>query len=274
MNVGAWFALAVAAPMALLAVGAATTRVGASQAAGFWAALLLAPAIVLALRSLESRRFDLTPAQQRDQDLARAFCLTTGQACGLLFVVAAGAPFTGESVAVGLAMAAGPLAVAVANDLWRRVLKPLDERLAPPAAVAVGRDWKREWAEIEQAEIGQGGQPAITPQTTPGITPEITPEILPLPAPRPRPLIPVTPLAAAPVMRALPQHLQSFRATAAAGRPRPPVTLHVQPAPFDEAWMNGEDPPAPEGIPYGGGWISGPAHARRAAGLNGSSRLQ
>ena len=269
MNVGAWFALAMAAPMALLAVGAATTRAGASQAAGFWAALLLAPAIVLALRSLESRRFDLTPAQQRDQDLARAFCLTTGQACGLLFVVAAGAPFTGESVAVGLAMAAGPLAVAVANDLWRRVLKPLDERLAPPAAVAVGRDWKREWAEIERRR-----QPDIAPEIAPDILPETTTRITPLPAPRPRPLIPVTPLAAAPVMRALPQHLQSFRATAAAGRPRPPVTLHVQPAPFDEAWMNGEDPPAPEGIQYGSGWMSGSTHARRAAGLNSSSRLQ
>ncbi len=149
VNAAAWFALAVAVPMALLAIAAAAGRSGAAQAAGFWAAMLLAPAIALALTSLERRRFDPAPTEARDDDLTRAFALTTGQACGLLFVVAAGARFSGESVALGLTMAGVPLALSVARRLWRAAVKPLDQRLAPPVEMAASRNWTAEWLQAE-----------------------------------------------------------------------------------------------------------------------------
>lgn len=162
VNTAAWFALSITAPLALLAVAATATQAGAPKAAGFWAAMLLAPAIVLALRSLESRRSDLSPEEQRDQDLARAFCLTTGQACGLLFVVAAGVRFSGEAVAVGLSMAGVPLTLAVVGDIWRRLFPKVEARLAD-VEVSVSRNWKQEWAEAERLRAPVPRPVPITP---------------------------------------------------------------------------------------------------------------
>lgn len=172
VNTAAWFALAVAAPLALLALAAGATQTGAPRVAGFVVAMLLAPAIVLALRSLEVRKHDLTHAELREQDLVRAFCLTTGQACGFLCMLILGARFSHESVAVGLTMAGVPLTLAVTRDLWRRVFRPVEERIAAPAPSA-GRNWKLEWAEAQQnpdseghvitALIAQVVQPAARP---------------------------------------------------------------------------------------------------------------
>jgi hypothetical protein len=161
MNPAAWFALAVAAPMLLLALGAAASGIGASRAAGIWAAMLLLPAIVLAVRALERRPGPNGAADAPGADLTRAFCLTTGQACGLLFVVAAGAPFSGESVAVGLAMAATPLALAVAGDVWRRLVPPLGVARDAQIEVSAARNWTLEWAQGE-AQRAPAPQP-VTP---------------------------------------------------------------------------------------------------------------
>jgi hypothetical protein len=246
VNLWAWFALAVAAPLALLALGAAATQAGAPRAAGLAAALLLAPAIVLALRSLERRQGPLTAAQAREQDLIRAFCLTTGQACGFLFVVAAGAPFSGESVAVGLFMAAVPLALGVAGDLWHRLIDPINERLTPPLRTeADAPHWSLEWSEPDQRRGRE------TPSRSISLT-----ELQSVTRPPPRPLT---------------------------GRPRPEprVKLRVSPAPVDEAWMQrsfarpeGRPPLSPDRRQYGSGWISGPNPPARAGGMNGSARLQ
>lgn len=155
VNAAAWFALAVAAPAALLAIAAAATAVGAPRMAGFWAAMLLAPAVVLALRSLETRDFEEDPRGAREQDLVRAFCLTTGQACGLLLVVLAGAPFSGQSVAVGLAMASCPLALAVVSHIWRQIFPPLEETCAPSllkTPVSSARQWSEAWSEADRLQ--------------------------------------------------------------------------------------------------------------------------
>lgn len=240
VNAAAWFALAVAVPLALLALGAGLSQVGAPRAAGLVAALLLAPAIVLALRSLESRRQEATPAEKRDQDLLRAFCLTTGQACGFLFVVILGAPFSPESVAVGLAMAGMPLLLAVVNDVWRRVLRPLDERLAPPEQVAVNRNWTLEWVETQRTGDAEGAP--ITP-------------LPPVVQPPARPDAPVR-LNVAPVA---PDEAWMRRATPVAAA---------------EGWMR---PGARRPIPVrqnGSGWTSGSTQAFRAPGVNNVIRLQ
>ncbi|MBL8773127.1 MAG: hypothetical protein JNK30_17230 [Phenylobacterium sp.] len=155
VNAMAWFALAVAAPAALLALAAAATRDGLASLAGLTAAALLAPALLLALPNLERRPH--RPRAAADPRLIRAFCLTVGMACGLLFVVVLGAPFSGEAVAVGLAMAAAPLAVAVAADLWARTFRPIGARTPP---VEVGRDWLAEWAETERAQAPEP-EPAV-----------------------------------------------------------------------------------------------------------------
>lgn len=149
VNVGAWFALALAVPLALLALAAGMTQAGAPRAAAFVAALLLAPAAVLAIRALENRQHELSADELREQDLARAFCLTTGQAVGFLFVVILGAPFSPESVAVGLAMAGVPLTLAVVSDVWARVFRPVEERVSPPMKATASRNWKLEWAETQ-----------------------------------------------------------------------------------------------------------------------------
>lgn len=241
VNPAAWFALAVAVPLALLALAAGMTQAGAPRVAGLCVALLLAPAVVLALRSLEVRQGDATPAQTREQDLVRAFCLTTGQACGFLFTVILGAPFSGESVAVGLAMAGVPLTLAVVSDLWRRVFRPLDERLAPPKARPAQRDhtWTLEWIEARREEEAEGYP--VTP--------------MPVVQPRPRPDAPVT-LTVDPVA---PDEAWMRRATPVAAA---------------DGWMRGG---ARRPMPIrqnGSGWTSGSTQPRRAEGVNNTARVQ
>ena len=207
VNAPAWFGLAVAAPTLLLAAAVAMTQEGFARTAGLYAALLLAPAILLALNSLERRRSEPSPAEARDEDLARALVLTVGQASGLLFVVILGARFSGEAVAVGLAMAGMPLVLELIKNLWRRAVKPLDERLAATAGLEVGarRNWTAEWLQTEALR-------------TPGPVTE-PPERIPAPAPTPAP---VTVL-----------------------KPPSRVTLRVMPAPVDEGWMRYGDEPVP-----------------------------
>jgi hypothetical protein len=164
MNAAAWFGLAVAVPCVLLAVAAAMTKAGLPQTAGLYAAVLLAPAVLLALNSLEKRRAPQTPAEARDHDLAHALVLTVGQACGLLFVVMLGVRFSGEAIAVGLAMAGMPLVLAVTRNIWRRAVKPLDERLAPTLEVSAGRNWTAEWLEAERLR-GPPVDPPMAPIT-------------------------------------------------------------------------------------------------------------
>jgi len=252
VNTAAWFALAVAAPLALLAMATTATQVGVPRAAGFWATMLLAPAIVLALRSLEKKRAAATPAQAREHDLARAFCLTTGQACGLLFVVAAGARFSGESVAVGLAMAGSPLTIAVVSDIWARIFPPLGERSTPQPEVSASRNWQFEWAEAERTR---------TPEPAPAFPHEI---FVP-------PEFDAEPLAAAePFLRA-----QSF-APVAPSQPRhgAPVTLRIQPMPVDEAWMRRGLRRDLERRQNGSAWTSGSTQVRLASAVNSTGRLQ
>lgn len=174
LNTAAWFSLSITAPLALLAVATTATQAGAPKAAGFWAAMLLAPAIVLALRSLEIRRHDPTPEEQRDQDLARAFCLTTGQACGLLFVVAAGVRVSGEAVAVGLSMAGVPLTLAVVGDLWRRLFPKIEARVVD-VEVSVSRNWHQEWVEAERLRAPLPRPVTITPRRPSPVTLEVRP---------------------------------------------------------------------------------------------------
>jgi hypothetical protein len=150
VNVGAWFALALAVPLLLLALAAGMTQVGAPRAAAFVVTLLLAPAVVLAVRALEVGRHEPTAAEARDQDLTRAFCLTTGQSVGFLFVVILGARFSRESVAVGLAMAGAPLTLAVVRDVWSRLVRPMEERVSPPMKAMASRNWTLEWAESQK----------------------------------------------------------------------------------------------------------------------------
>jgi hypothetical protein len=252
VNTAAWFALAVAAPLALLAMATTATQVGVPRAAGFWATLLLAPAIVLALRSLERKRTDATPAEAREHDLARSFCLTTGQACGLLFVVAAGARFSGESVAVGLAMAGVPLTIAVVSNVWARIFPPLGERATPVLEVSASRNWQFEWAEAERVR---------TPEPAPAFPHEI---FVP-------PEFEAEPIAAAEPF----PPAQSF-APVAPSQPRhgAPVTLRIQPMPMDEAWMRRGLRRDLERRQNGSGWTSGSTQVRLASAVNSTGRLQ
>jgi hypothetical protein len=150
VNVSAWFALAVAVPLLMLSLAAGMTQVGAPRAAAFVVTLLLAPAVVLAIRALEVGRHEPTAEEARDHDLARAFCLTTGQAVGFLCVVILGAPFSHESVAVGLAMAGAPLMMAVVRDVWGRVFRPIEVRDSPPMKERPSRNWTLEWTESQR----------------------------------------------------------------------------------------------------------------------------
>jgi len=118
LNVGAWLTLAVAGPTLMLAAALGATSGGARQWAGLWAAVLLAPAVALSLRSLETRR--AKAAQGPERILVAAFGLTVAQASGVLLAVLMGAPLTGQAIACGLAVAAFPLALAVPADLLRR----------------------------------------------------------------------------------------------------------------------------------------------------------
>ncbi|MBL8555948.1 MAG: hypothetical protein JNL41_16850 [Phenylobacterium sp.] len=178
MNAAAWFGLAVAVPCVLLALAASVTQAGLPQAAGLYSALLLTPAVLLALNSLEKRRAPQTPAEMRDHDLAHALVLTVGQACGLLFVVMLGVRFSGEAIAVGLAMAGTPLFLAVLRNVWRRAVKPLDERLAPTFEASAGRNWTAEWLEAElQRNPIQRGAPVtvLRPRPASRVTLTVTP---------------------------------------------------------------------------------------------------
>lgn len=251
VNTAAWFALAVAAPLALLAMATTATQAGVPRAAGFWATLLLAPAIVLALRSLEKKHTTATPAQAREHDLARAFCLTTGQACGLLFVVAAGAGFSGEAVAVGLAMAGAPLTIAVVGDIWARIFPPLAERVEPPLEVSASRNWQFEWA---QAERGRTPQPEPVFPRELFIPPAFEPE--PVAA---EPFLPAQALS--PVAPSQPRHGS-------------PVTLRIQPMPMDEAWMRRGLRRDLERRQNGSGWTSGSTQVRLASAVNSRARVQ
>jgi hypothetical protein len=146
VNARAWGAIAVAAPLALLAAAAAVTKTGLPQIAGAAAVGLLVAVIVLAAKTVEVRRF--RPRAPRDPALTKAFALTIGPACGLLFLVMLGAPLSAESVAVGLFMSMGPLATAVVGQIWKQLFRPMGAKDAP---VEVGRDWLAEWTEAERA---------------------------------------------------------------------------------------------------------------------------
>ena len=118
LNVGAWLTLAVAGPTLMLAAALGATSGGLARSAGMWEAVLLAPAVALALRSLERRR--AIAAQGPERFLIAAFGLSVAEASGVLMAVLLGAPLAGQAVACGLTVAAAPLALAVAADLVRR----------------------------------------------------------------------------------------------------------------------------------------------------------
>lgn len=118
LNVAAWLTLAVAGPTLMLALALGVTSAGAMRGAGMWAAVLLAPAIALALRALETRRAKAAAGPERM--LVGAFGLSVAEAAGVLMAVMMGAPLTGQAIACGLTVAAGPLALAVIADVLRR----------------------------------------------------------------------------------------------------------------------------------------------------------
>lgn len=138
-DVRAWFTLAVTAPAVLLCLAETATLDGASRLAGLWIAVLLAPTVALALRSLETRAPRPGPhdpaaaARAREAMLKTAFRLTTAEACGVLLAVLLGAPLAGQSVALGLAVAGLPLALAVADCVLAPVRDAL--RLETPVPV-------------------------------------------------------------------------------------------------------------------------------------------
>ncbi|MBL8773128.1 MAG: hypothetical protein JNK30_17235, partial [Phenylobacterium sp.] len=155
-NVGAWFALAASGPAAMLAVAAAATRDGLPRMAGIWAAAMLLPAAALAIRTLDGGRPG-QPALRTDQALVAAFALTVGEAASVLLSVLMGAPLPGQAVASGLAVAAAPLAWAVAKDLGRRTwpnfsLQPTGLAQALQKPDAGGRQGPVEWAEYVRLE--------------------------------------------------------------------------------------------------------------------------
>ena len=138
-DVRAWFTLAVTAPLVLLCLAESATLDGDSRVAGLWIAVLLAPTVALALRSLETRaprpatRDPAQAARAREAMLQTAFRLTTAEACGILLAVMLGAPLAGQSVALGLAVAALPLTLAVTACL----LGPVRDRLRLETPVPV-----------------------------------------------------------------------------------------------------------------------------------------
>lgn len=114
LNVKAWFTLAAAGPTALAAVAAAATGVGLARDAGLWAAILLAPPLALALRSLERRPDEPEPRPWSPEHALRtSLTLSTSAATAILLAVLAGAPLDGPAIACGLAAAAAPLALAI-----------------------------------------------------------------------------------------------------------------------------------------------------------------
>lgn len=151
LDVRAWFTLAVAAPVAMLTVGAAATQQGPAQAAGMWIAVLLAPTIALALASLDSRGARAPPvdlatlARLREESLLNAFRLTTAEACGVLLAVLIGLPLSGQSIACGLAVATLPLAMSVISYVlapawWKLRLDVPERPLAPMPSITPARE--------------------------------------------------------------------------------------------------------------------------------------
>ena len=94
LNVGAWLTLAVTAPTLMLALALGVTSGGTARWAGMWVAVLLAPAVALSLRSLESRRAKAAAGPERM--LVAAFGLSIAEAAGVLLAVLMGAPLTGH----------------------------------------------------------------------------------------------------------------------------------------------------------------------------------
>lgn len=155
LNVGAWLTLAVAGPTAMLAAAHSATQHGEDSWAGLWIAVVLAPGVALALRSLEHRR--AKAAQGPERRLVGAFCLSIAQASGVLLAVLMGAPLSGQAIACGLCVAAFPLAVAVPLDVVRRLfphfsLEPTGLAKALHQPDTGGREGPVEWAENVRLE--------------------------------------------------------------------------------------------------------------------------
>ena len=149
LEVRAWFTLAVAGPAAMLALAGAATSGGMTRAAELWLAVLLAPAVALALKGLETPRSG--EAAQNDDLLTAAFCLSLGEACVVLLAVLAGAPVDGRAIACGLSVAAIPLGLAVGAHLLRLAFRPLLET-APVAQAFQQPDAGRRQGPVERAE--------------------------------------------------------------------------------------------------------------------------
>jgi hypothetical protein len=155
LNVAAWLTLAVAGPTLMLALALGVTSGGSKQWAGMWVAVLLAPAIALALRALETRR--AKAAAGRELLLVAAFGLSIAEASAVLLAVLMGAPLTGQAIACGLTVAAGPLALAVTAELLRRAfpnmsLEPTGFAKALHQPDAGWRQGPVEWAENVRLE--------------------------------------------------------------------------------------------------------------------------
>lgn len=147
LNVRAWFTLAVAVPVAVLAIAAAATATGLARQAGFWTAVVLAPAVALSLKTLESRRFGWNepdpPWPDPEQTLRMAFMLTTGESALLFLAVLLGAPFSALAIVWTLAAAAAPLVVAVGIYLTHMALKrPLEAARIPEAIQEPDPGWR------------------------------------------------------------------------------------------------------------------------------------
>ena len=149
LEVRAWFTLAVAGPVGMLALAGAATSGGITQTAGLWLAVVLAPAVALALKTLETPRDG--EVNTSDHVLTAAFGLSTIEACAVLLAVLAGAPLDGRAIACGLSVAAIPLTLAVTATLLRPAFRPLLE----PAGLA---------QPLQQPDAGRGQGPVEWPE--------------------------------------------------------------------------------------------------------------
>jgi hypothetical protein len=118
VNIRAWFTLAVTAPASLLTLTHAMTSEVTTQRAAICAALVMALMFFQALSQLEIRTigWGIPEAPNRPDHeafLAAAFSLTSVEACSVLLSVVAGVPLGGQAIAVGLSVAAAPLALAI-----------------------------------------------------------------------------------------------------------------------------------------------------------------
>jgi len=152
LNVGAWFAVAAAGPVAMGAVAAAATSAGMAREAGLWAAALLAPPLALAFRSLEGRGDHPQPRPWNpERTLRAALTLSTVEAVAILLAVLAGAPFDGFAIACGLAASAAPLALAAPAALAAYAFPGLLETagVTQPFEHPDARRWQR---TVQRAE--------------------------------------------------------------------------------------------------------------------------